>query len=126
MTKLEFDRLWGALSTFWPKERLSQNQKSAWWLALEPFPYHDGVRDNLMAYVRSAKGNYFPDVADLTRGLVSEEPYELDWMDAYMDATYVSNPVTHYAATHGGTIGEAEAALGISWEEAQEGASRDI
>lgn len=125
MTKTEFDRLWGALSTFWPKARLSQRQKSAWWLALEPFPYQDGVRNNLMTYVRSGRGNYFPDIADLTRGLASEQADDLAWMDAYMDDTYVSNPVTRYASVHGGTIGDAEAALGITWAEAQE-ANNDL
>lgn len=113
MTKQEFDKLWSALLTFWPKEKLAPNQKSTWWLALEPFPYQSGVRDNLLTYVRSQKGNYFPDVADLTRGLVSETPDDLSWVDRYMEiyADRPVNPVTHYAAIHGMTWGEARRML---------------
>lgn len=119
MTREEFDKLWGALASFWPKERLTKQRKGAWMLALEPFPY-DGVRKNILAYARSSKGNYFPDVADMTRGLVEDTPDDTAWMDAFIDVGYAPNPVTHYAALHGITIGEAEKRMGTTWDAEQE------
>lgn len=123
----ELDMFFDLYQQFWPNKKISKNMRLAWGLALESFPYRD-IKAAAVAHAR--KNKFPPDVSDLTARLIPEqaepEADDLRWMDAYMDDTYVSNPVTRYAATHGGTIGEAEAALGITWEEAQEGAGRDI
>lgn len=119
MTREEFDKLWGALASFWPKEKLTKQRKGAWMLALEPFQY-DGVRENILAYARSGKGNYFPDVADMTRGLVEEKPDETACMDTFIDTHYAPNPVTAYAAQHHCTISKAEERMGTTWDAEQE------
>lgn len=118
----ELDRFFDLYQQFWPNKKISKNMRLAWGMALEPFPYED-VKAAAVAHAR--KNKFPPDVSDLTAGLMPEqaEPGTDDWrwLDAYLDDTYVSNPVTRYAAAHGGTVGEAEMALGITWEEAQEG-----
>lgn len=72
MTKEEFEQVFTALGLFWPRETVSDSRKAAWWLALKPYPYQGGVREKIIAYARSPKGNFFPDVANLTAGLTPE------------------------------------------------------
>lgn len=124
----ELDRFFELYRQFWPNKKIQKNMKLAWGLALEPFSYED-VKAAAVAHARTKK--FPPDVSDLTAGLVQEEPElgtdELRWMDAYI-ALYADrpvNPVIRYASQHGVTIGDAEAALGITWAEAQE-ANNDL
>ena len=89
MTKEEFEQVFTALGLFWPRETVSDSRKAAWWLALKPYPYQGGVREKIIAYARSPKGNFFPDVANLTAGLTPEitEPEKSgpDWIDELLE-----------------------------------------
>lgn len=116
MTREEFDQVFTALELFWPREPVTDKRRAAWWLALKPYPYYDGVRDRIIEYARSAKGNFFPDVADLTAGLEREAANALhtpDWIDEALEKQppHTANPVTRYASEHGITWGEAKKAL---------------
>lgn len=118
MTKDEFEQVFVALGLFWPRETVSDSRRAAWWMALEPFAYRSGVRERIIAYARSPKGNFFPDVADLTAGLTPErlpgEKRVPDWIDELLEKLppHTPHPETHYAADHGCTIGDARRALG--------------
>lgn len=117
MTKEEFEQVFVALGLFWPRENVTDSRKSAWWVALKPFAYQGGVREKIIDYARSPKGNFFPDVADLTAGLtpvvVQAERHVPDWIDELLEKMppYTSGPLTQYASAHGCTIGEACKAL---------------
>lgn len=117
MTKEEFEQVFTALGLFWPRETVSDSRKAAWWLALKPYPYQGGVREKIIAYARSPKGNYFPDVANLTAGLTPEitEPEKSgpDWINELLEKLppHTPDPITKYASKHGITWGEAKKAL---------------
>lgn len=118
MTDKEFEQVFTALALFWPKEKISDKRKAAWRLALKPYPYQEGVREKILAYARSGKGNFFPDVADLTAGLTPEVAPKTgghvpDWIDAILEKEppYTPDPITRYASEHGITWGEAKKAL---------------
>lgn len=117
MTKEEFEQVFTALGLFWPRETVSESRKAAWWLALKPYPYQGGVREKIIAYARSPKGNFFPDVANLTAGLTPEisEPEKSgpDWIDELLEKLPPNrpDPITRYASEHGITWGEAKKAL---------------
>lgn len=70
-----------------------------------------------IAYARSPKGNFFPDVANLTAGLTPEisEPEKSgpDWIDELLEKLppNTPDPITRYASEHGITWGEAKKAL---------------
>lgn len=117
MTKEEFEQVFTALGLFWPRENVTDNRKSAWWVALKPFAYQGGVREKIIDYARSPKGNFFPDVADLTAGLAPEVVqtgrHVPDWIDAMLEKMppHTPDPITRYASEHGITWGEARKAL---------------
>lgn len=70
MDARETEKLFALLGCYYPnaKQLKSKPMQAAWVIALEPFAYED-VKAAAVAYVR--KKNFFPDVADLTAGLVS-------------------------------------------------------
>lgn len=74
MERHETDKLFCFLEQFYPNKRPTENQKLAWSCALEPYAYAD-VRAAAVAYVRENK--FFPDLADLTKGLNREDNNEV-------------------------------------------------
>lgn len=112
MTKEETGKLFTLLEQFYPNTQKGRIAKAAWELALEPYRYED-VKAAAIDYVRS--GKFFPDLADLTAGLPRREDQEntcaVDWMKPYVDPDYKPDPITHYAAVHGITWGEAKKVL---------------
>lgn len=71
MSRDEFEKIWRLLQTLWPNAaaKKGNNAKIIWQRALSAYDMTD-VSDRIMSY---AKGNkFFPDVADVTKGLQTE------------------------------------------------------
>lgn len=116
MTDPEISKLFTLLEQFFPAAAKKKGDRFtlAWRLALSPYRYED-VKAAALAYVRANK--YYPDLADLTAGLVPvQQPARRSdhgWMRPYLDPDYTPHPITAYAARHGVTVGQALAALGF-------------
>lgn len=126
MTKAEIDKLCLLLKQFYPKKNYSDNFKLSWKMALEPYSY-DQVKNAVLEHVRESQ--FFPDIYDLTKRLPSPKKDDKDSDRSECLLKYLKdfrkrnegievNPVTHYAAENGLTIGEAERVMGITWAEA--------
>lgn len=89
MTKAEFDKLWRLLGTYWPNAQQAKNadMRLAWWYAVQPINYDD-AKAAVIAYTR--KNKFFPDVADVTSGLIPEEPDAGDDSDHYHSPAYIA------------------------------------
>lgn len=140
MTKDDINKLFFLLKQFYPKINKGDTFKLAWEMALEPYSYEQ-VKEATLAHVREKK--FFPDIAEIVERIPKEqaseaegEPDELEDPDdqAVIDkkkrSVYLKwlvlrerqekpvNPVTRYAAENHMTVGEAERAMGMTWEEA--------
>lgn len=121
MEKSEVAKLFTLLLQFYPNKQISENMKLAWCIALEPYKYGD-VRAAAVAYARRNK--FFPDISDLTMGLVTSEAKEvLDgvsrgsqkeaaWMRKYINSDHGGlGRISRYAREHGIAWAEAKAVL---------------
>lgn len=70
MDKQETEKLFKLLAQFYPQKKPRDEQKYAWYLALQPYRYED-VKYAAVCYAREQK--YFPDLSDLTAGLQKKE-----------------------------------------------------
>lgn len=133
MTKDDTNKLFFLLKQFYPKANKSKTVQLAWEMALAPYDYGQ-VKEAALSHVREKK--FFPDVSELIaliqkgRDNNSEDAYaasdddisgEYAYLKKYIIRDTEINPVTRYAAENCMTVGEAERAMGITWEAAQYG-----
>lgn len=123
MNGAEFEKALKMLRAYWPKSEKFRNQEStyAWYLALKPYAYDD-VRQAIINVARTMR--YPPDPADIIAQLPQPEQSTDDsvkshaWMEpyirdeeAYLAKLSIDRSITHYAAAHGITWGEAKKRL---------------
>lgn len=71
MSRDEFEKIWRLLQTLWPSAaaKKGNNDKIVWQRALSAYEMVD-VSDRIISYAQGNK--FFPDVADITKGLQTD------------------------------------------------------
>lgn len=89
MDKPETVKIFDLLQQFYPQAAALKDKKKryAWRLALEPYAFED-VKAAVLSYAR--KGKFFPDLSDITSGLLQEGRAEAQGqaMDHYHTPEY--------------------------------------
>ena len=70
MSRDEFEKIWRLMASLWPNAaaKKSDVDKTVWFKSLEPYDMKQ-ITERIMSYSRTNK--FFPDVADITRMMLS-------------------------------------------------------
>ena len=92
MQEKEFDKIWNLLKGLWPAN-IGKVNRRVWQIGLAPYRM-DECSGAIMNYARRNK--HFPDLADVTAGLLSEEEPEQD--EDEMNAKFTRDVIAKYGS----------------------------